>query len=103
MLYRDVIDLITVTTTQNSIGDNIYTNTYSQKFANKKSVRQSEFYQAMNNGLKPSLLFEIRSIDYNNEESLRYNSKEYTIIRTYDKGEITELICEGLVIYNANA
>jgi len=95
-MFRDVIELITATTTQNTIGDNIDTKTYSQRFANKKSVRQSEFYQAMNNGLKPSLMFEIRSIDYNNEESLRYNSKEYTIIRTYDKGEVIELTCEGL-------
>jgi len=99
MLFRDVIELITVTTTQNELGDDIETKTYKQVYANKKSVRQSEFYQAMNNGLKPELMFEVRSIDYSNEESLRYNDKEYAIIRVYDKkGEITELTCQGLVI-----
>lgn len=98
MLYKDIIELITVTTTQNELGDDIESKTYKQVYANKKSIRQNEFYQAMNNGLKPEIMFEIRSIDYNNEQILRYNNKEYSIIRVYDKGEITELICQGLVI-----
>lgn len=97
-MFKDVIELITVDTTENTIGDSVENKTYRQVYANKKAVRQSEYYQAMNNGLKPKLMFVIRSIEYSNEESLRYNGKEYSIIRTYDKGEKIELTCQGQVI-----
>jgi hypothetical protein len=43
-------------------------------------------------------MFEVRTSEYKDERKLSYNGKEYTIIRSYDKnGEITELICSGLV------
>ena len=97
MLWRDEIDLISITTTQNDYGDDIHTKSYRSVFANKKSVRQSEFYQAAQTGLLPQFMFEIREIDYNEEQSLRFNAKEYTIIRHYSKNnEICELICESL-------
>lgn len=66
---------------------------YKQVFVNKKSVRQSEVYQAATAGLKPELMFEVRSLDYDSEERLKYNNKVYEIIRVYDRGEVTELIC----------
>lgn len=68
---------------------------YKQVFVNKKSVRQSEVYQAATVGLKPELMFEVRSLDYDNEERVKYNGKLYEITRIYDKGEITELICSA--------
>ncbi len=72
-------------------GEPIQSMVYRQVFANKKSVRQSEFYQAANVGLKPELIFEINSFEFNNDEKVKYQGKEYSIIRTYDKGEVTEL------------
>jgi len=62
-------------------------------YANKKSVRQSEAYQAAAVGLKPELMFEVRSFDYEQEERIDYNGKLYEISRVYDRGEITELVC----------
>jgi len=98
MLFRDVISLITVTTTENELGDTIEVSTERQVFADKQSVRQSEFYQAAATGLRPELMFVVRSIDYNQEPKLKHGDKTYTIIRTYDKdGELTELICQGVV------
>ena len=48
-------------------------------------------------------MFVVRFIDYEAEPKLKYNGKEYTIIRTYDKdGELTELVCQG-VVNRANA
>jgi len=103
MLFRDVIKLISVTTTENSLGDVIETPIEREVFADKQSIRQSEFYQAAATGLRPELMFVIRTIEYNGETKLKYNGKEYTIIRTYDKdGELTELICQG-VVNRANA
>jgi len=44
------------------------------------------------------MMFVIRTIEYEQEPKLEYNSKTYTIIRAYEKdGELTELICQGLV------
>ncbi len=103
MLFRDVIELISITTTENDLGDVIEVPTERQVFADKQSVRQSEFYQAAATGLRPELMFVVRTIDYDNEPKLKYNGKEYTIIRTYDKdGELTELVCQG-VVNRANA
>ena len=103
MLFKDVISLITVTTTENELGDTIEVSTERQVFADKQSVRQSEFYQAAATGLRPELMFVVRTIEYNGETRLKYNGKEYSIIRTYDKdGELTELVCQG-VVNRANA
>ena len=103
MLFRDVIKLISYTTTENELGDTIEVPTERQVFADKQSVRQSEFYQAATTGLRPELMFVVRTIEYNGETRLKYNGKEYSIIRTYDKdGELTELVCQG-VVNRANA
>lgn len=99
MLWRDTVNLLAVTLTENSIGDTVESTSSRTVYANKKSIRQSEFYQAMAHNLKPELMFEVKSIDYQGEVKLVYNSKTYQIIRTYDKnGETTELVCTGLVV-----
>jgi SPP1 family predicted phage head-tail adaptor len=76
-------------------GEALQTMVYREIYANKKSVRQSEFYQAATAGLKPELVFEVHSFEFTNDERVRYptgeDGKEYTIVRAYDKGEITEL------------
>ena len=103
MLFRDVVRLISVTTTENDMGDIIETPVEREVFADKQSIRQSEFYQAAATGLRPELMFVVRSVDYNGEQKLKYNDKEYAVIRTYDKdGELTELVCQG-VVNRANA
>lgn len=103
MLFRDVVKLISNTVTENDIGDPVEVPVKREVFADKQSIRQSEFYQAAATGLRPELMFVVRSIDYEGEPKLKYNGKEYTIIRTYDKdGELTELVCQG-VVNRANA
>ena len=98
MNWRDTIKLIGITYTENAMGDIIETATETEVFANKKSIRQTEHYQAMAIGLKPEIMFEVRSVDYAGQKKLKYDSKEYVIIREFSKnGEITELVCEGLV------
>lgn len=101
MLFRDVINLVSVTIAENEIGDSIEVPVKREVFADKKSIRQNEFYQAAATGLRPELMFVVRTIEYNQEPKLEYpigSDKEYNIIRTYDKdGEFTELVCSGLV------
>lgn len=64
---------------------------YRTVYANKKSIKQSEFYQAENIGLKPELVFIIHKFEYDDDEKVRYNSVEYSIIRTYENGHFIEL------------
>ena len=99
MLWNDVIELVEETPGENGMGDPIVTKEYREVFANEKGIRQSEFYQAMANGLKPSLMYEISKFDYEGEKQIRVGGdKFYNIIRTYPtKNEKLELVCEGLV------
>lgn len=95
-MWRDVVDLGDWQETITH-GEPVRALVWTTVFANKKSVRASEFYQAMNVGMKPELVFEIRSAEYEQQEMLRYNDHEYSILRTYDKGEFTELVVSSQV------
>lgn len=98
MLFNEVISLINTVNGENAMGDTITTSTEKDVFADKKSVSQNEFYQAASTGLKPEVKFEIRTVEYNGEQKLSYNGKEYSIIRTFEKdNEFTELIASGTV------
>ena len=98
MLFREVINLITIVKTKNSVGSWTEVETPKQVYADKKSIRQNEFYQAQSTGLRPELMFIVRSSEYSGETRLSFDNKKYEIIRTYDKdNEFTELICQGLV------
>jgi SPP1 family predicted phage head-tail adaptor len=98
-MWRDVVQLVRLDYLNDEYGDQQYIRLPITVFANKKSVRQSEFYQALATGLKPEIMFEVRSLEYTGQENLIYNLKEYVIIRTHSKNdEITELVCSGLVV-----
>jgi len=94
MMWREVVKLLTIVIETNEYNEQIETYVEREVFANKKSIRQTEFYQALAAGMKPELMFEIRSIDYNGEIRLKYADKIYDITRTFDRsGEVVELIC----------
>lgn len=94
MIWRDTIDLVAVSQTQDEYGAPVESETTIQVFANKKSIRQSEFYQALTTGLELEIMFEIRSIEYGGESRIRFENELYYIIRTHSKNEeILELIC----------
>lgn len=95
MLWNEAIELGNLSQTIVS-GEPINSYTYRTVFADKQSIRQSEFYEAKQNGLKPELMFVIRSTEFSNDERVRYKSKEYEVIRVYDKGETLELVCGAL-------
>lgn len=67
--------------------------------AAKKSIRQSEFYQAAANDYKPELTFVIWPHEFKGESILKYKGEDYNIIRTFESDmKNLELICEGLVV-----
>lgn len=94
MRINSVIFLISLTSGSNDIGDPIEIEGNPRKlFAEKISIRQSEFYQAAATRYKPEISFKIWSKEYKDEEKLDYKGTKYTIFRTFSKGEYTELIC----------
>lgn len=60
-----------------------------------EDVYANEFYEANEQGFKPSLRLRISSLNYNNEQELKYMNTIYSVIRTQ---EITAdeiiLVCE---------
>lgn len=98
MLWCDIAMLISVTKTKDDIGDTVTVETEREVFVNKKSIRQSEYYQALSTGLKPEIMLEVKTIDYEDEREVKYNNKRYRVIRTYDRNsETTELVCEAVI------
>jgi len=100
-MYSDVIYLIKDEPTgdKNDLGDPIYTPVERMVFADEKSVRQSEFYQANAQGLKPELMYEIRYADYDKEQKIKTeDGTYYDVLRTFRKNrDYIELICKGVV------
>ena len=63
-------------------------------FVNKKSARMSEFYIAHQSGFEATVVFQIYKDEYGDERVAKHEDKYYTIIRTYEKGDLIELTCE---------
>ena len=83
--WSKVIDLINTTPQEDDDGyasENASPKEKENIFANKLSVGRSEFYQASREGYKISLVIEIRTVEYEDEEELRYEGKLYEIVRT---------------------
>jgi SPP1 family predicted phage head-tail adaptor len=99
MLWRDVVTLIAQAQGQDAVfGGITKTPTTKDVFADKQSVGRNEFYQAMQTGLRPEVVFVIMSVDYSGESQLTYNAKTYDIIRSYSKDdERVELVCKAAV------
>lgn len=69
---------------------------YKEKkvYANKISVKRTEFYQAQAAGFKPEKCFEIHTIEFDedNHTHVKYKGIVYKVLRSYEKdSEITEI------------
>lgn len=66
-----------------------------------QSIYQSEYYNARQQGLKPSLRIVISNLNYNDEEELEYKNQLYSIIRVDSVDyENIALVCEKRVGLN---
>lgn len=61
---------------------------------NRLPINSSEHYESNKQGYIISEAFEIHTIEYNGEQSLRFEGVEYIVRRSYRKVELTELYCE---------
>jgi len=85
MEYTEIIYLISNEITYDDIGNTVYSLSNSKKcYAKKQSVKVSEFYNAMEIGMNPSVEFVIKRLNYNEETELIWNNENYSVIRTID-------------------
>lgn len=94
---RDIAcTLLSTIITQDSIGNEIETVKESMiPIIKVEDVYSNEFYEANQQGFKPSLRLRISALNYNDEEELIYMGKTYSIIRTQEPtADEVVLICE---------
>ena len=105
MVTEDVIQLVSVTNTQDGYGVWQKNETTVQVYCRVDSVSQSEFFEAGRNGLNPEYRFTVFAADYNDEDTVIYNNKRYGVYRTYRTGDYIELYVErkgGTNVSNSN-
>ena len=91
----DVCYLISITTTQDTLGQAIKEEKESMVFCSKMSITRAEFNSAGMLGKKTSLMFIIDADTYEEEQLLRYNEKKYSIYKTFQRADgFTEIYCE---------
>lgn len=85
--------------TTDSSGNAIFPELESSVYAEQKSVRQSEFFQAASVGFKPEMVLEVYSFEYKGEEICRIGENRYRIYRTYQIPDTdrTELYLTAIV------
>ncbi|MGQ7544909.1 phage head closure protein [Streptococcus suis] len=79
-------------TGKDKLKQNITKEVKSILLCRKKSITRSEFYQANQAGIRPSLVVDIHSFEYDNQELAEFEGKRYRILKTYPVDlEILEL------------
>lgn len=99
----DVVKLISTTYTVDEYGNQTGTDTTRTVFCKVRSVGRTEFYQAAQDNLYPSIVVSISHYkDYLGEKALLHTDwagteRRYAITRTYRTGDSIELTCEEKV------
>ena len=90
-MYDDIATLKSYgAPTYDSYGNAVRVAQERDVFVQPRSVYASEFYQAAQNGLKPSItLYLTNREDYQGEKVLTYQGKDYTVISS--KGHVRDL------------
>ena len=79
-------------------GDPVCDLEMSQLFAKKKSISQTEFYQAQTSDYKPEIKFKIPDyMDYGGQKFLVHEDVKYKIMKVYqpENSEELEITCYG--------
>ena len=90
------------TPTYDEYGNEVLSITETEVFVQPRGVYQAEFYNAAQNGLRPSLtLFIANKEDYQDATLLVYEGKKYALIRVdwSAQRDGVSLICEERVSY----
>ena len=94
MYWRDGVTLKAVTEGRDADGFPKETITETTVFADVSSTKRSEFYAARQAGISLALTVKLRAADYDGQERLSYEGKEYKVERAYTEArEYYELNC----------
>lgn len=88
------------TPTYDEYGNEVLSITETEVFVQPRGVYQSEFYNAAQLGLHPSITFVLTNkADYSGEKVIEWEGTEYTVIRTdwTAQRDSISLICEERV------
>ena len=97
MNRNDVLTLIAVTHSVDSLGQRIEAEELREVFCAVRSVSQSEFFEAGRSGLKPAYQFNVDMFDYAEEDTVEFNGIRYRVYRSYCRpDETVELYTEKL-------
>lgn len=96
MRHNQIIKLLSVTVTKDTIGNQVTTTSERTIYANEYYVGGKEFYDAAVAGLRPEKQFEIYSYEYANEPKLKHNDITYNVIRTEARGDKLRITCERI-------
>jgi SPP1 family predicted phage head-tail adaptor len=91
------IKLVSITVTDDDIGNQVETETTNEVWAEETGIRQSEFYNAAVAGLRPERTFKIWTNEYSGQTKIEADGVKYKLIRAYSnpsKSEMVELVCE---------
>jgi SPP1 family predicted phage head-tail adaptor len=91
----DVCNLLSITTTTDTLGQAIETTKPYMAFCSKFSITRAEFSTAGQLGFKPDLMLVIDADAYGNEKLLEYQGKTYSIYKTFQRVDgFIEVYCE---------
>lgn len=102
---RETAELITVIHSTNADGYPVDTEKSLTVYVREKSVKRTEFYEAMRSGIVPQIVLEVRQEDYEQTAyildgkkayatKVRYDGGLYDIVRSYrNDRSMIELTC----------
>ena len=93
-MLNDVAELMQEQIIKTSLGQERKSFVPSEVFCEKKSVTRTEYFTAGQSGLRPSAMFKVHLLDYDQELYIRHEEKIYSIYRTFENGDFIELYCE---------
>lgn len=82
-MRADVIDLVRQTRSAHGVHETV-TEEARTVYCTVRSVTRSEFYTALNDGIRPEYVFHLAlAEDYQGERVVRYKDQRFRVIRTY--------------------
>lgn len=104
MTFDEELDLITVTNTENALGDPIPIESRITVLCDVLSVTRSEYYAAASHNLRPEIVFALNMYDYDKQNLVEHDGIKYSVIRAFKPKksngigdfETIELVCQGV-------
>lgn len=88
---NELVKLVSCKYVSDDIGNQVPELTEREIFCETMSVSQTEFFHGAQAGLKPEYKFKILADEYKGETLVQYKNVLYSVYRTYNVNDFTEL------------